>query len=942
MYVSTYVTPPMTLRGRAAKLDTMPEVVCPVLVGRVEELDALQRLWASAVRHGGVVFVTGEAGIGKSRLVRELVSEVGPSDVVASGRAVPTGTAEPFRPIAEGLMQCMRGSAVVADPDLAPWRPALGTILPLAEPAAHGESLPSAARGEAVVQLLARLAPDGRALFVLEDLHWADGDTITLLEYLADNLFDSGVLCVATARSEPATPITELIHRLDARRVSTHLRLARLEEDEVAAMIRACGHPASPDTVARVLRNSDGVPFLVEESLAASGVPEAFADSVRLRMGVLDSDERAVLRAAALLGRRFDWRVLGAITELSDELVAAALAHGVQSQLLEVDGVAFSFRHELTRDAVSADLLPPDRVALAGRALAVLESEQHEPEGADTELVASLAEQAGARHRAGTLLLASGRAALTRGALATAIDTLGRASELVGTSGERQRADDLLLEAFALAGRLDEALVIGERLIARGQPADKDEAAARAGQHLNLSHAAIEATRWRVARHHLQLATGLLTELPLSDQHGRCLVLEAEIAMAGGDVDRALALANEARTLASTETVRCQAAMVLGRLARASDLDQARMLFEEALTIADDGGLVLSRLGALHELGTIDMLDHAGTEQLARARGLADQLGALSTSAVIELQLAAANLFRFQIEPALSHALDALELSNRLDLGKIRATALVFLAEVHALRRDHLEATACAARAEAAAPGDAEIEGSARAGVDGVLALLDDDTDAAARHLERGAAILAPIPTGPAHYLGLRLLLLAASDNATAPTAIKEARAAGLGVNRINRGFLGYAGAILAGRAGDRAGADELAIEADRELRHYPVWADIARLYASEPALQHGWGRPRAWLGVAIESFERAGLDPLADRARRLLDTPTDAQRTQLGITDREAEVLRLVADGLTNREIAGQLFISSRTVEKHVESLLRKTGARTRTQLVPFAATTR
>jgi DNA-binding CsgD family transcriptional regulator len=157
-------------------------------------------------------------------------------------------------------------------------------------------------------------------------------------------------------------------------------------------------------------------------------------------------------------------------------------------------------------------------------------------------------------------------------------------------------------------------------------------------------------------------------------------------------------------------------------------------------------------------------------------------------------------------------------------------------------------------------------------------------------------------------------------------------------VNRANRGMLAYADAVLAGRAGDLRQASETARAADGDLVHYPVWADLARLCAAEPALADGWGQPGQWLEAAAECFAAHGVEPLANRCRQLLAAARPTRWTRLGITAREADVLRLVAEGLANREIAARLHVSPRTVEKHVESLLRKTAARSRTHLVAVA----
>ncbi|HYY17903.1 MAG TPA: LuxR C-terminal-related transcriptional regulator, partial [Streptosporangiaceae bacterium] len=153
-----------------------------------------------------------------------------------------------------------------------------------------------------------------------------------------------------------------------------------------------------------------------------------------------------------------------------------------------------------------------------------------------------------------------------------------------------------------------------------------------------------------------------------------------------------------------------------------------------------------------------------------------------------------------------------------------------------------------------------------------------------------------------------------------------------------NRGFLGYADAILAGRANDGSRATDLAAAADLDLQRYPVWADVARLVAAEPALAQGWGQPRSWLEAAAAAFGQHQIEPLAARCRKLLARPQPSRWSRLGITDRQADVLRLVAAGISNKEIAARLHLSPRTVEKHVENLLRITAAQSRIQLVVLA----
>ena len=916
----------------------MADVLCPVVLGRDAELGMLRAaLSAAAGGAGGLVFVTGEAGIGKSRLVREIQSDARARDVaVLAGRAAPGGASTPYRPLTEALLQALRDRSVPDDPDLGPWLPALGAIVPHLGGEAHGDATPTV-RGEAVLRLLRRLARPGALVVILEDLHWADADSLAVLEYLSDNISSEPLLCVATCRSEEPSAALDLVRRMHGRRGAIHLRLGRLDDDLVAKMVGACIPGTGLDVVAQVQQAAEGVPFLVEELLASPGVvPSSFADTVRVRLASLGEDELRVLRVAAMLGRHFDWRLLPAATGLAAGVVSVALERGVGCQLLTVQGEEFRFRHALTRDAVVEELLPPLRAALARGALAAVDAAHPELDGSWRDVAADLAAQSGDRRRAGVMLTASGSASLGRGALATAVDTLRRAVGLLDDSDRRAAAEAQLVEALSLAGRVDEAMAVGDHLITQlGQSGAIGSA--RAEVHLQLAHAAAAATRWPAASMHLDAAKGLLAADPQRARAARAAVLEAEIAFAGNDVDDARRLAES--VLASSDAapdVCCHALELVGRSQRINDLDAARQTFELALHTADAAHLEIWRLRALHELGTIEMFDHAGTRRLREARRTAEDLGALSTAAVLELQLSAAFFFRFALDEAAGHARSALAISDRLGMGQIPAIALVFLGEICGLRRDPAEMERFFALAASAAPGNPEIEGSAWGGGRAMMALLGGDTAGAIEALGRSVSLLNTLPQqGPAHYRGLWPLLLASADDERAAAAIEEARRLGVTVNRLNRGVLGYADAILAGRRGERELAANAAIAADADLAHYPVWGDLTRLQAAVPALAGGWGQPRTWLEAAQASFTAHGIDALAARCAELLDGPPPGRWNRLGITAREADVLALVAEGLANRDIAARLHVSPRTVEKHVESLLRKAGARSRTQLV-------
>jgi DNA-binding CsgD family transcriptional regulator/tetratricopeptide (TPR) repeat protein len=892
---------------------------------------------------GGVVFITGEPGIGKSRLVRELTAHAREyGALTATGRAVPAGSGTPYRPLTEALLQLLRDRPLTAHADLDPWLPALRAILPaLGQPdqAAAAEPLTAAglaspvASAEAVIQLLRWLsACTGTGLVIaLEDLHWADPDTLTLLEYLADNLGGERVLCVATSRDQPETAAA-LARRLAGRRAAGHLPLDRLDPDEVEHMVRACAAGADDELVLRAQRAADGVPFLVEEVLASPGVPASFAETVRARLAEFSPEERRVLEAAALLGRGFDWQLLAAAAAVPDRTVTESLERAVTTQLVTVDGEVFRFRHALTREAVIDGQLPPRRRELAAAALAAVDAAHPVLDGPWRDVAADLAARAGDTARAGALLTASGEAALDRGALATAAATLRRAAELLTDPAARASAEGLLVGCLALAGNADEALRLGERLIA-----DSTITASAADLHIQLARAAIAATRWPVARAHVEAARRLDAAAP-PDATRRALidVLAAELALAGDDLGQAGQLAEAAlETAAASPEVRCQALEIIGRIARLRDLTAARDAFERALAIAEAEHLPVWRLRALQELGTIDLLDHGGTELLGRARRTAAEIGAFATAAELDLQLAACADFRFEFGETARHARRALAAAERLDMTDARAKALMFLAEAHGMRQELADMEKCLRQAESLAPENRFITAFGWGGCRAMAALARADLPAALAAFARGAVIMRTLPQAePAMFRALWPLALAAAADPRAAAELAGTRRGNVTVARFNRGVLGYADAVLTGRRGARDQATALSATATADVGDSTL-GHLSRLLAAGPALASGWGEPARWLAGAHEDFTAKGFTELAIWCQELLSGPSTGRLGALGVTPREAEILGLIAAGLANKDIAARLYLSPRTVEKHVESLLRKTGATSRTMLV-------
>ena len=917
-------------------------VPCPVLVGRAGEMARLRDAVDAAPHgHGGVVLVVGEAGIGKSRLVQEvaaLARERGMA--MLRGRCVPGSESTAFSPLVEAFAAVP--TTIVESDDLRPWSPALAGILPTAAQSGAREQVAPPVRGEAVIRLLrAAVAPAAAGLLVLEDLHWADPDTLAVVEHLSDHLGDTPLLCLATARTGEDGPARQTLRRVADRRTALVLEPARLNDAQVAAMVHSCTGGGDPSVLQRATALGEGVPFLVEELLVSPGLPESFADTVRGRLEALSDDDRRVLVTAATAGRFFDWRLLARATDLDDERVVTALEHGVAAQLLAVDGDGFRFRHALTADAVLASVVPPRVREAAAGMLAALDSTGDLTEPQWTA-AARLAERAGRPERAGGLHLAVGERALRRGALHSAVASLEIAALLLPDGPARSDAVERLVEALVTAGRYDEAVTRHRDGAGRLTP----PAAART--RLLLAAGAATASRWEECAGHLAAARSVVDGDGPPVLRAELALRSAELALGTDDLDEARSSArtalDTAREALSAE-LECEALQLLGRCARRSSLDEAESWFRQALSVAEDRDLPFWRMRARHELGTIALLRYSGVDNLLEALRLADELGAMATAAILEIELAA-GLFGTDDDAATNrareHAERAVQRATALGMDLVAGYGWMHLAGAAFLAGDAEAGAAAAARARAAVPGNREVDGLVCA-LEALSAMLADDLDRALERAVRSTDLLRGVESAPPAQTRAALpLLLAVTGEPGASAAIAEAEEAGVGVNVLGRGWLTVARAIVAGRE-DPSRAADLALQADAELASVPsrLWQHLGRRFAAAAASADGWQVPAGWAGEAERWFRRhghPGASAACQAIRRRGAHSVPAAWARRGITRREADVLTLIAEGCSNREIADRLVLSPRTVEKHVESLLRRTGTHSRTQLARFA----
>jgi len=954
-------------------------MLCPRLVGRADEslrlsaaLDGLQD------GRGACLFLLGEPGIGKSRLADEAAAEAEKRGAwVLYGRASPTGRSVPYQSLSGAVLHGLRARPLQWLPkDVQGVRAGLATLLPGLVEGPSVEPSP-VLLAETVLRLVAALGGQDGALIVLEDLHWACGDTLAVTEYLADNAATERVVVLGTSRPEgSAVPVIDALERRGSAEVTELRRLNAREVEEMTACCLESGPEGLPEGLGEVLEaRADGLPFVVEELLAGlvsrgalvaseSGwelrgepqwdVPMSFSETVSERLAELSPPERRVIEFAALLGRDFDWFHLPRVAHLDEAEVLDSLARAVDLQLVEeTGGDHFRFRHVLTVEAILAHMLVAQRARLAAEALDDLLEDPERIPSELLELAAHLAAQAGRGSDASRYRTEEAKRALSKGALATAIATARRARRSrPSDSPEAIAAGEVLLSALSLAGDTVGADEVGRELLERfhGAGADAERVARVQLLLARAAHAALDLDR----------ARRLCEEALALEPRDRRLRIELDLVLAevafsehqhaasAAGADAALADADDA----GFDDLASDALELLGRhrMFVALDLKGAEPYLLESLRRAELAGLPLATLRALQRLAFHDLATGAGRARMELGRDLALELGALAMVAEFEHLLATHYLIAAEFGEAEVHTERALRETRRYGLMELTVLLLGLRATISAVRGNRVEAEAEAAEAFAAA----ESVPIMRAAVNGtplvVAALADDDLATAARRVSETRAVLPDRivfwPPFLGSFYGVASVVLAASG---ARELVEGRDWAELDDVYQHSSFC-VAQAIVAGRTGDADRAAALFAEGDGGLVSVPWVRALYRRYAGQAALNDRWGDPARWLVEAERYFESSGNEPLERACRSLLrlagtsprrrrSAPAEPRYPGLELTTREADVLALVAEGLTNKEIAGRLYLSPRTVEKHVERILTKTEQPNRTALAAFAA---
>src|SRR5215472_3131808 len=803
---------------------------------------------------------------------------------------------------------------------------------------------------EGVLRLMVEWSsPEAPALLAIEDVHWADRETLEVIEYLVDHVSGQAVLVVVTLGDDEPGAGSELMSALRARRVVHHISLPPLDPAQSSVMLRECVSAATllPELVDAVVTRSDGIPFFIEELLAAalgeanSGrlVPGSIVAAVDARLELLPEPAARLLGFAAMLGRSFDWHVAAAATGCPPQEAIGRLRQAARAQLIDTDGAGFRFRHALTAEAVRSLLLPEERRAICASLLETLQLLHPHLEGEACQLAARLAVEVGDQLRAAELWLEAASRALQEGSLGSA-----EALALRAQVARPLEADRVLLSTWTIAGQPRRALEAGQRILSSG---DCDPVV-RTEVLFELVDAMITAGRWDDAESYLEI----LRSGPGLDRPGgaRRAIGEAEVALARNDKAAAAEFGRAALAGARDEglaKVTCRALWVIGRVERGRATDMARAAFEKAYECASRSALPVFRVKSLQELGTIDMFETLGTARFEEARREALAAGAISMVAMVDLQLAATYSARGQAGPTLAAAGRCEEASRRFGLASLPAS-LALQAVAHGLcgNRTAMETVAAQARA---IDGDHDtVEMITLANGAALYHLGEGQLPEALDALDRAMDVLRA--AGGAHDWPGRWALLRTVTDADGAQARDECRRLSFDTT-MSRATLTVADAVAAGREGGDAAS--IFAAADRALGRIEsgFTRSLALLLAAPCAYRDGWGEPAVWLREALSNFEDLGLPNFAGQCRAALRAmrepvprPPRSEAPRVtgllaarGVTPREAEVLAQVAAGRSNREIAGALHLSVRTVEKHVERLLMKTG-HSRSELARFA----
>jgi len=939
-------------------------------IGRQDELAQLASAGAEVAGsgRGQIVVIGGDAGVGKSRLVQEFLDRAARDGwTTAAGGCVDVAAgALTYAALIEILRYLDRrlGRDVMAElagagiDDLAPLLPGASG----GQPGVGGRLL------ERTLDFLVRLGDVAPAVVVVEDLHWADSSTRDLVSFLARNAHAARMLLIVTYRADDLHrrhPLKSLLAELE-RGAASWIRLTGLARRDVAELVASEGGAAAVPDVSLLLDRTGGNPFFIEELLAASppttSLPEGLRELLLARLHGLPDSALAVLRPASVLGHGFTENLLGAAAGLPPPEIEDALRQAVDHNILRATAGELRFRHDLMREAIYDDLLPAQRHRLHVAAAAAIEADETiiDPPGARWGVLALHWRAAGDRTRALGASIEAARWANLVGAPSEAADHLETALVLWEETapdshpGETDRAALLeqAAEARFSAGQTLRARTLAEAAVT--ELADSADVERVALAHLQAGIYARVAGDAVASAEAFQRAVGLLANRPPSPAKAAVMARYAGYLMVGARVRQGLATVDAALDLARRTGSRRFEGHAMGTkgslLVDAGRLEEGLRLLHGSSEIAREVGHADDLARAFQNLTYVQLFAGLADEALAAADAglqLVRRLGTMLSAGI--------GITEHQAEAVVRVGRwdDALALLDAFPYDALEGSTLVSFAAPRFdvfLRRGDLDAAArtlAPAVERAAAMDDAQFGANTRIRA-AQLAIAAGHVDDARAHI---SAALAISDRCDDMIYAPKACSVGISAEAAGPApdlGTVEALTTRLsGIEAMARSF---GGQLLAEPAAFVAMANAEAREltggpqprawqaATRAWDHCgdQYWAAVCRFKTADAVLRAKGDRSVA-AQLAAEALAVArslGAVPLVadvellSRRGRLAagSSPSDALR-RLGLTEREAEVLGLLAEGRTNRQIGDALFISEKTASVHVTNLLRKLG---------------
>jgi len=993
-----------------ATIDVVPRWDDAPIVGRADELGRLLAHVQRAVDgRSSAVLLSGDAGVGKTRLLDELTARAAERGIrVLSGHCVDLGEVGlPYLPFVDLLRP------VAAEPELAPiaaTNPVLTGLLAGRTPGPPPVPAPTEGRDlsrplpnraapqpaddgrlqlfESVAGLICELAAAAPLLIVLEDVHWADRSSRDLLRYLLSRLVDEPVVVVASYRADDLHrrhPLRPLLAELVRLPTVERVELAPLPDADVATLVRELAAGGVPEsTVDDVVIRAEGNAFYAEELLAAGlqgeALPLGLTDVLLARVEQRSLAAQQVLRIAAVAGRRVRHELVAAVGGLGTGELEQALAETVHHHLLVVsDDGRYRFRHALLREAVLADLLPGERVRLHASIAAYL---------AEVPAAGTAAERAHHARESNDLpsafsaSLEAAVAACSVGAPAEQLQHLEAALALwpaVPDAAVRAGRDQvaLLMETAAAArsgGESHRAVALLRSAL--GELGPDADAVRVARVRYTLAQAMVRVEDVAGAHRESAAALALVPATPPSEARTWAAATHARMSYAVGALSEGDAAADEA--LAAAAALGMDDAWsdtAVSQVRARSDTDPAvvRGLLDEALERARRSGDVDVEMRVLFNLASVAFENGRIEECLSwagQATGRARDLG-------IEWSFYPAELRHLQVT--------ALYVAGDWDASLAEADLLARVPEMAA----HVRAAGLLVLVGRGDPAAEERLGWAKALIPRLRehVLLGLVTGAAEIDLaawKGEAATAAEAALGacrrlqaqwPDDHLGvLRLVgtaLASAADAAAAARLVGDASGAQRWVTAgdelidIARSAVEVHAAAY-GPMGVEAQAWLTRVESEGARLHGDPAPDRWRASVEGFGFGHAYEQARSrWrlaeallatgdrvsaarqAAAAHEVAVRLGATPLRTAVEALarrgrLDVALPGVRTpdvSAVLTPREAEVLALLAQGRTNKQVGAELYISEKTASVHVSNIIAKLGASGRTEAVAIAA---